>query len=45
MLILMVGPKDTGEYKVVAENPLGRAECSTKLTVRGEIFKLPFLLK
>uniref|UniRef100_A0A8B9HRA1 Immunoglobulin like and fibronectin type III domain containing 1, tandem duplicate 1 n=1 Tax=Astyanax mexicanus TaxID=7994 RepID=A0A8B9HRA1_ASTMX len=39
MLILMVGPKDTGEYKVVAESPLGRAECSTKLTVRGENFK------
>ncbi|XP_053492546.1 immunoglobulin-like and fibronectin type III domain-containing protein 1.1 isoform X4 [Ictalurus furcatus] len=34
MLILMVGPKDTGEYKVIAENPLGRAECSTNLTVR-----------
>uniref|UniRef100_A0A3B4BWE8 Immunoglobulin like and fibronectin type III domain containing 1, tandem duplicate 1 n=1 Tax=Pygocentrus nattereri TaxID=42514 RepID=A0A3B4BWE8_PYGNA len=36
MLILRVGPKDMGEYKVVAENQLGRAECSTKLTVRGE---------
>ncbi|KAF4079070.1 hypothetical protein AMELA_G00188860 [Ameiurus melas] len=34
MLILMVGSKDTGEYKVIAENPLGRAECSTKMTVR-----------
>ncbi|KAJ8360426.1 hypothetical protein SKAU_G00169510, partial [Synaphobranchus kaupii] len=34
MLILRVGPKDTGDYKVIAENPLGRAECSTKLTVR-----------
>ncbi|XP_056129387.1 immunoglobulin-like and fibronectin type III domain-containing protein 1 [Lampris incognitus] len=34
LLILRVGPKDTGEYKVIAENPLGRAECSTKLTVR-----------
>ncbi|XP_061641692.1 immunoglobulin-like and fibronectin type III domain-containing protein 1 isoform X2 [Phyllopteryx taeniolatus] len=34
LLILRVGPKDTGEYKVVAENPRGRAECSTKLTVR-----------
>lgn len=34
MLILRVGPKDTGEYKVVAENSLGRAECATKLTVR-----------
>uniref|UniRef100_A0A8C7YKT7 Immunoglobulin like and fibronectin type III domain containing 1, tandem duplicate 1 n=1 Tax=Oryzias sinensis TaxID=183150 RepID=A0A8C7YKT7_9TELE len=36
LLILKVGSKDTGEYKVVAENPLGRAECSTKLTVRGK---------
>lgn len=34
LLILRVGPKDTGEYKIVAENSLGRAECSTKLTVR-----------
>ncbi|XP_070967864.1 immunoglobulin-like and fibronectin type III domain-containing protein 1.1 isoform X5 [Oncorhynchus clarkii lewisi] len=33
MLILRVGPKDTGEYKIIAENHLGRAECSTKLTV------------
>uniref|UniRef100_A0A673ZDY6 Immunoglobulin-like and fibronectin type III domain-containing protein 1 n=1 Tax=Salmo trutta TaxID=8032 RepID=A0A673ZDY6_SALTR len=35
MLILRVGPKDTGEYKITAENHLGRAECSTKLTVSG----------
>ncbi|KAJ8360423.1 hypothetical protein SKAU_G00169480 [Synaphobranchus kaupii] len=34
MLILRVGAQDTGEYKVIAESPLGRAECSTKLTVR-----------
>ncbi|XP_060775407.1 immunoglobulin-like and fibronectin type III domain-containing protein 1 isoform X2 [Neoarius graeffei] len=34
LLILMVGPKDTGEYKVMAENALGQAESSTKLTVR-----------
>ncbi|AWP02427.1 putative immunoglobulin-like and fibronectin type III domain-containing protein 1 isoform 2 [Scophthalmus maximus] len=34
LLILRVGPKDTGEYKIVAENSMGRAECSTKLTVR-----------
>ncbi|XP_047669909.1 immunoglobulin-like and fibronectin type III domain-containing protein 1.1 isoform X6 [Tachysurus fulvidraco] len=34
MLILRVTPKDTGVYKVIAENPLGRAECSTKLVVR-----------
>lgn len=34
LLILRVGPKDVGEYKVVAENPVGRAECSTKLAVR-----------
>ncbi|XP_059186124.1 immunoglobulin-like and fibronectin type III domain-containing protein 1 [Centropristis striata] len=34
LLILRVGPKDCGEYKIVAENSMGRAECSTKLTVR-----------
>ncbi|KAJ8370410.1 hypothetical protein SKAU_G00104380 [Synaphobranchus kaupii] len=34
MLILRVRPKDHGEYTVMAENTLGRAECSTKLTVR-----------
>ncbi|XP_061074690.1 immunoglobulin-like and fibronectin type III domain-containing protein 1 [Conger conger] len=34
MLILRVGPHDSGEYKVIAENQLGRAECSTKLTIR-----------
>ncbi|XP_024658269.2 immunoglobulin-like and fibronectin type III domain-containing protein 1.1 isoform X1 [Maylandia zebra] len=34
LLILRVGSKDTGEYKVVAENSLGRAESATKLTVR-----------
>lgn len=35
MLILRVGPKDMGDYMVVAESELGRAECTTKLTVRG----------
>uniref|UniRef100_A0A096M9M6 Immunoglobulin like and fibronectin type III domain containing 1, tandem duplicate 2 n=1 Tax=Poecilia formosa TaxID=48698 RepID=A0A096M9M6_POEFO len=35
LLILRVGPKDVGEYKVVADNSLGRAECSTVLSVRG----------
>ncbi|KAG7221584.1 hypothetical protein INR49_017115 [Caranx melampygus] len=34
MLILRVGPKDMGDYTVTAENPLGRAECSTVLSVR-----------
>ncbi|XP_035511837.1 immunoglobulin-like and fibronectin type III domain-containing protein 1 [Morone saxatilis] len=34
MLILRVGPKDMGEYTVTAENALGRAECSTSLSVR-----------
>ncbi|XP_037534630.1 immunoglobulin-like and fibronectin type III domain-containing protein 1 [Nematolebias whitei] len=34
LLILRVGSKDTGEYKVIAENTLGRDESSTKLTVR-----------
>ncbi|XP_066520128.1 immunoglobulin-like and fibronectin type III domain-containing protein 1 [Hoplias malabaricus] len=37
MLILRVGPKDNGEYKVVAENLLGKAECATKLTVRVSV--------
>ncbi|XP_041654972.1 immunoglobulin-like and fibronectin type III domain-containing protein 1 [Cheilinus undulatus] len=36
MLILRVGPKDMGEYTVSAENALGRAECTTVLSVRGE---------
>uniref|UniRef100_A0A673GYH4 Immunoglobulin-like and fibronectin type III domain-containing protein 1 n=1 Tax=Sinocyclocheilus rhinocerous TaxID=307959 RepID=A0A673GYH4_9TELE len=35
LLILRVGPKDMGEYKVVAESPLGHDECSTKLIVKG----------
>ncbi|XP_040059562.2 immunoglobulin-like and fibronectin type III domain-containing protein 1 [Gasterosteus aculeatus] len=35
MVILTVGPKDSGEYTVVAENPLGRMQCSTKLAVEG----------
>uniref|UniRef100_A0A8C5I2V1 Immunoglobulin-like and fibronectin type III domain-containing protein 1 n=1 Tax=Gouania willdenowi TaxID=441366 RepID=A0A8C5I2V1_GOUWI len=34
MLILRVGPKDTGEYSVTAENSLGRAESSTILTLK-----------
>ncbi|XP_056157233.1 immunoglobulin-like and fibronectin type III domain-containing protein 1 [Lampris incognitus] len=34
MLILKVGPKDSGEYKVVVDNPLGTAECSMMLNVR-----------
>lgn len=35
MMILKVGPKDSGNYSVVAENPLGRVECSTNLVVKG----------
>ncbi|XP_053354704.1 immunoglobulin-like and fibronectin type III domain-containing protein 1 isoform X2 [Clarias gariepinus] len=34
LLILRVGPKDSGEYKVVAENSLGRAECITQLKIK-----------
>nr|XP_049590907.1 immunoglobulin-like and fibronectin type III domain-containing protein 1 [Syngnathus scovelli] len=34
MVILKVGPKDSGEYTVVAENALGRVECSTILVVK-----------
>uniref|UniRef100_A0A4W5R209 Immunoglobulin like and fibronectin type III domain containing 1, tandem duplicate 2 n=1 Tax=Hucho hucho TaxID=62062 RepID=A0A4W5R209_9TELE len=37
ILILKIGPKDSGDYSVIADSPLGRAECSTKLTVRGSI--------
>lgn len=36
MLILHVSPKDMGEYTISAENGLGRAECSTTLSVSGE---------
>lgn len=36
LLILRVGPKDMGEYTIMAENRLGRAESSTVLSVRGE---------
>ncbi|XP_047440238.1 immunoglobulin-like and fibronectin type III domain-containing protein 1 isoform X2 [Mugil cephalus] len=32
--ILRVRPKDSGEYKVVAVNSFGKAECSTIVTVR-----------
>ncbi|KAM6980874.1 immunoglobulin-like and fibronectin type III domain-containing protein 1 [Aplochiton taeniatus] len=34
MYILRVRPKDSGEYKVVAVNSLGKAECSSKLVVK-----------
>ncbi|XP_045884879.1 immunoglobulin-like and fibronectin type III domain-containing protein 1 [Micropterus dolomieu] len=34
MYILRVRTKDSGDYKVVAVNSLGKAECSTKLIVR-----------
>nr|XP_033943528.1 immunoglobulin-like and fibronectin type III domain-containing protein 1 [Pseudochaenichthys georgianus] len=33
MLILHVSPKDMGEYTISAENGMGRAECSTTLSV------------
>lgn len=36
MVILKVGPKDSGDYTVIAENLHGRVECSTKLVVKGE---------
>lgn len=35
LLILTVGARDNGEYKVVIENKLGSAECSMTLNVRG----------
>uniref|UniRef100_A0A8C4DTX9 Immunoglobulin like and fibronectin type III domain containing 1, tandem duplicate 3 n=1 Tax=Dicentrarchus labrax TaxID=13489 RepID=A0A8C4DTX9_DICLA len=36
MVILKVGPKDSGDYSVIADNSLGRVECSTKLVVKGK---------
>uniref|UniRef100_A0A3B4XAI0 Immunoglobulin-like and fibronectin type III domain-containing protein 1 n=1 Tax=Seriola lalandi dorsalis TaxID=1841481 RepID=A0A3B4XAI0_SERLL len=36
LLILRVGAKDNGEYKVVIENKLGTAECSMTLNVKGK---------
>lgn len=35
MCILRVRPEDSGEYKVVAVNSFGRAECSSTLKVKG----------
>uniref|UniRef100_A0A3B3U0A8 Immunoglobulin-like and fibronectin type III domain-containing protein 1 n=1 Tax=Poecilia latipinna TaxID=48699 RepID=A0A3B3U0A8_9TELE len=37
LLILRVGPKDNGEYKVIIENKLGNAESSMTLNVRGKL--------
>lgn len=37
LYILSVRSKDSGEYRVVAVNPLGKAECTTKLVVKGKI--------
>ncbi|XP_065811202.1 immunoglobulin-like and fibronectin type III domain-containing protein 1 isoform X2 [Labrus bergylta] len=34
MYIMRVRPNDSGEYRVVAVNSLGKAECSTKLIVK-----------
>ncbi|XP_048056894.1 immunoglobulin-like and fibronectin type III domain-containing protein 1 [Megalobrama amblycephala] len=34
MYIIRVGPEHSGEYRVVAVNSFGRAECSTKLRVK-----------
>lgn len=36
MVILKVGPKDSGNYSVIAENSLGREECSAKLVIKGK---------
>ena len=37
MYILRVRPMDSGDYRVIAVNALGKAECSTKLTVKGNV--------
>lgn len=36
MYILRVTHEDAGEYRVVANNMYGKAECSTKVCVKGE---------
>uniref|UniRef100_A0A4W5RHX8 Immunoglobulin like and fibronectin type III domain containing 1, tandem duplicate 4 n=1 Tax=Hucho hucho TaxID=62062 RepID=A0A4W5RHX8_9TELE len=38
--ILRVRHEDAGEYKVVAVNSFGKAECSTKLVVKGKPLKI-----
>lgn len=43
LYILSVRLKDSGEYKVVAVNPLGKAECATKLVVKGAFNQGPNL--
>uniref|UniRef100_A0A8B9JAH4 Immunoglobulin like and fibronectin type III domain containing 1, tandem duplicate 4 n=1 Tax=Astyanax mexicanus TaxID=7994 RepID=A0A8B9JAH4_ASTMX len=40
MYILRVTPDDGGEYKVVAVNSFGKAECSVKLQIKGIIAHL-----
>ncbi|MGH0169081.1 UNVERIFIED_CONTAM: hypothetical protein FKN15_067712 [Acipenser sinensis] len=35
MLITNVSPKDSGEYSAIAENCMGRAECTTRLNITG----------
>ncbi|XP_074524983.1 immunoglobulin-like and fibronectin type III domain-containing protein 1 [Halichoeres trimaculatus] len=35
LYILRVRPEDSGEYRVIAVNSLGKAECSTKLFVKS----------
>ncbi|XP_069797785.1 immunoglobulin-like and fibronectin type III domain-containing protein 1 [Narcine bancroftii] len=34
LCIFCASPKDTGEYMAIAENSVGRAVCSTRLTIR-----------
>ncbi|KAJ0023107.1 hypothetical protein NQD34_003006, partial [Periophthalmus magnuspinnatus] len=43
LLILRVGAKDCGEYKVVLENKLGVVESSMTLSVRGIVMRFLFL--
>uniref|UniRef100_A0A3Q1JN37 Ig-like domain-containing protein n=1 Tax=Anabas testudineus TaxID=64144 RepID=A0A3Q1JN37_ANATE len=37
LVILRVQPQHSGEYKVVAVNSFGKAECSTKIVVKGRV--------
>lgn len=42
MYIIRVGPEHSGEYRVLAVNSFGRAECSTKLKVKGMLHVMIF---
>lgn len=41
LLIIDVGPEDTGEYTCRAVSEIGEAVCSTTLYVQGNFLKMP----